>query len=179
MIDIISSKSLMKKVLKFIFKMPIKQYHILREVNVKKLLFIMAVAGLVSACSNARFRAVEPMTCTVQDGMIECPDGTSTPVPQDGNNGIDGRDGVDGVDGRDGIDGVDGIDGRDGTLLTVVDPCGDGPGHDEILIQLNDGTFLAWYVDLGLTVLEESTKYRTTDAQRCKFQIIGGEVFEL
>jgi hypothetical protein len=113
------------------------------------------------------------MTCTIEDQQIVCPDGTSTPVPQDGNNGIDGRDGVNGVDGS------DGIDGRDGTTLEIVDPCGDGPGHDEILIKLDDGSFLAWYVDLGLSVLHEGTTYMTTDSQRCKFKILDGQVFEL
>ncbi len=135
-----------------------------------KNLMLLSMLGLLVACGNAKFRAVPSMTCTVEDGQIVCPDGTSTPVPKDGNNGIDGRDGA---------DGVDGIDGRDGTLLEIVDPCGDGPGHDEILIKLDDGSYLAWYVDLGLTVLEEGVSYRTTDAQRCKFKILGGQVLEL
>jgi hypothetical protein len=134
----------------------------------KKEVVLGSLLLMLGACGpTARFEAVQPMTCVIQDDQIVCPDGSSTPVPKDG------------IDGSDGTDGIDGIDGRDGSLIEIVDPCGDGPGVDEILIKLDDGSFLAWYQDLGLTILAENTQYRTTDNQRCKFEIVNGEVFEL
>lgn len=97
---------------------------------------------------------------------------------KDGVNGIDGKDGTNGVDGKDGADGQDGEDGQD-AVLEIIDPCGDGPGHDEVLLVMFDGSILAWYYDLGLSLLEEGVTYQTTDAQRCRFQIIEGTVEEL
>lgn len=55
-------------------------------------------------------------------------------------------------------------------IAEVLDPCGDGPGVDEVLLILGDGTVLAWYVDLGLAVLEPGI-YMTTDSQGCTFEI--------
>jgi hypothetical protein len=138
-------------------------------------LVAMILLGLIlflTGCSSAKFTAVPPTTCTVSGGMIICPDGTSEaiPVPTDG---IDGRDGIDGNDG------VDGIDGRNGTEFKIVDPCGDGPGADEVVLILDDGRVLAWYKDLGFSLLYENTAYQTTDAQKCNFTVMGGEVFEI
>lgn len=64
-------------------------------------------------------------------------------------------------------------------VLSVVDPCGDGPGVDEVLIVLQDGLYLAWYKKVGLSVLLDGVTYITTDYQRCKFKIVDGVVLEL
>lgn len=128
----------------------------------KKIIGLIALLGL-TACGSTRFEAVK-MTCSIEAGVIICPDGSESPLPQNG------------VDGRDGQDGTDGVDGRDGTLVDVIDPCGDGPGVDEVLLQFNDGLILAWYKDLGFSVLTEGNNYQTTDAQKCKFTILNGEV---
>lgn len=97
--------------------------------------------------------------------------------------GQDGKDGTDGVNGTPGIDGVDGNDGRDGdpgTVITILDPCGDDPGlPDEVILVMANGTYLAWYKNLGFTVLQEDTVYVTTDWQRCKFKINAGLLEEL
>lgn len=137
----------------------------------KNLLVLIALLGL-TACGNSSFEAVKAQTCTVSNGLISCPDGTSEaiPVPKDG---LDGRDGIDG------IDGVDGIDGRNGTEFKIVDPCGDGPGADEVILILDDGRVLAWYQSIGFSLLNENTAYQTTDSQKCKFTVMGGEVFEI
>lgn len=79
-------------------------------------------------------------------------------------------------------DGLDGEDGSDAVqsqfqVVEVIDPCGDydGPGnsddHDEVLLKLQDGTILAWYKNLGLTILMPGFNYQTTDKQKCKFRI--------
>lgn len=93
----------------------------------------------------------------------------------------DGQDGTNGVDGRDGIDGVDGTDGQDGEsgVVEIVDPCGDGQGHDEVVLMMPNGQALVWYADLGLTILDENRVYRTTDFQGCRFKVVNGEVVEI
>lgn len=97
-------------------------------------------------------------SCTVvreaEGSTISCTDGTETFVP----NGMDGSDGQDGANGQD-------------SILDLIDPCGDGPGPDEILIVLSDGNIIAWYKNLGLTILQCDTVYVTTDKQKCKFKI--------
>ena len=76
-------------------------------------------------------------------------------------------------------DGVNGSDGLDSLIVNVINPCGDGQGHDEIILELSDGTFMAWYKNLGLSLLEENKTYRTTDAQQCRFKITNGQVLEI
>jgi hypothetical protein len=63
-------------------------------------------------------------------------------------------------------------------IKEVVDPCGDGEGADEVLLFFDDGSVVAWYHNLGLSVLEEFTPYRTTDKQKCEFEIQNGELVE-
>lgn len=63
-------------------------------------------------------------------------------------------------------------------IMDSIDPCGDGPGPDEILLVLSDGSIVAWYKDLGLSYLEPGT-YQTTDAQACVFTVTtNGEVID-
>lgn len=71
----------------------------------------------------------------------------------------------------------DGQDGAD-SIVSVYDPCGNGPGVDEIVLKLNNGQYFAWYLNLGLFLLEEGVIYRTTDIQKCKFKIQSGFIME-
>ena len=100
--------------------------------------------------------------CRVEGQYLVCPDGSRSELP------------------RSGVDGRDGQDGADGSIVAVYDPCGDDIGyHDEIVLIMDDMTILAWYRDLGLTVLEPGVTYRTTDHQKCRSQVINNEVVEL
>jgi hypothetical protein len=63
-------------------------------------------------------------------------------------------------------------------ISDIIDPCGNGPGHDEVIIIFSNGSSLAWYKNLGLVQLQEYTPYVTTDAQRCHFEIQGGLVID-
>jgi len=57
-------------------------------------------------------------------------------------------------------------------VTSVIDPCGDGPGVDEVMIQLQGDLYIAWYRPVGIVVLAKDIRYTTTDRQRCEF-IIG------
>jgi hypothetical protein len=112
------------------------------------------------------------MTCTVSQigsgAIVSCPDG-STSVISGGSNGVDGINGSNGQDGEDGQDGQNGTPGRD-AILTVTDPCGDGPGVDEVILKLADGSYIAWYYGVGMFVLT-SGNWTTTDMQHCTFNL--------
>jgi hypothetical protein len=66
-------------------------------------------------------------------------------------------------------DGQDGVDGQD-AAIEVIDPCWDGPGVDEVILRLVDGSLLAWYKDKGLFVLSPGN-WVTTDSQSCHFTV--------
>lgn len=64
-------------------------------------------------------------------------------------------------------------------IVGFVDPCGNGPGHDELLIKLSTGKYLAHFSSGNLqflTELIENVQYRTTDQQSCHFSIINGNL---
>lgn len=104
-----------------------------------------------------------------KDGVDGKPGMNGTPgVP--GAPGNPGRDGLDGIPGTDGINGIDGMNGINGISFDIVDPCGDGVGPDEVLLIMDDGRVLAWYLNLGLSLLSPYTVYRTTDTQMCYFR---------
>lgn len=67
-------------------------------------------------------------------------------------------------------------------IVNIIDPCGDMVGHfDEIILELQDGTFLAYFEQGShrfLSVLPDGI-YQTTDKQKCTFQIINGAFSEL
>lgn len=67
-------------------------------------------------------------------------------------------------------------------ITEVIDPCGDGPNFDEVLLRLSNGDIVAYFKESGsrefLTVLQDGN-YRTTDMQRCRFEIVGGTYREL
>jgi len=106
------------------------------------------------------------------NGTLDSGEITDSNILCSGVNGSDGKDGQDGTDGEDGMDGEDGQDGEDGTdgIVELIDPCGNGPGFDEVLFRLSSGALVAWYKNLGLAVLTPGT-YRTTDKQRCTFTV--------
>jgi hypothetical protein len=73
------------------------------------------------------------------------------------------------------MDGIDGIN----PVIEVIDPCGDGPGFDELLLRTQVGTdpgtiLIAFFEDgKGHRFLTEVTpgSYRTTDQQQCRFTV--------
>ena len=78
----------------------------------------------------------------------------------------------------DGTNGSDGVDGSS-SVVSVLDPCGDEPGHhDELVMVLDDGTYLAWLKNVGIVELLEGVLYRTTDHQRCRFIIDNDELVD-
>lgn len=132
---------------------------------------LLLLVMLIFGCDKYPTGAEQYKSCTITQTKMLCPDGTEYDLP------VDGRDGLDGADGE---DGVDGMDGAPGTIIAVYDPCGDKLGHpDEVLLLFDDGSILAWYLDLGFTVLIEGVQYVTTDKQKCEFMVLNGEVIEL
>ena len=132
-------------------------------------LILVAMALGLAGCGEVGFGVKkEVLACSVEDtaegALITCADGSST-VVNDGTNGDDGLDGIDGLDGS--------------APFKIVDPCGDGPGADEVVLVFESGEILAWYKNLGLSELQEGLTYVTTDQQKCKFKVLAGEVVEL
>lgn len=59
-------------------------------------------------------------------------------------------------------------------VIDIVDPCGNGPGFDEVLVRMSNGDLIAYFEDGGnrfLTILERDKYYRTTDTQHCNFRV--------
>lgn len=59
------------------------------------------------------------------------------------------------------------------SVVEVIDPCGDGPGYDEVLIRLSDGNIVAYFESGSnrfLSLLQPGS-YRTTDATNCNFTV--------
>jgi hypothetical protein len=103
---------------------------------------------------------------------------------------FDGSDGIAGIAGQScsvvdtlagatitcGLDSVAIADGENGAdapmaISEVYDPCGNGPGPDEVVLIFATGEWVAWYVDLGLSILTPGAWYQTTDQQACTFQV--------
>lgn len=59
-------------------------------------------------------------------------------------------------------------------VTEIIDPCGDGPGFDEVLLKLANGKIMAHYAGGGnlqfLTILSPGN-YTTTDASACRFNV--------
>ena len=68
---------------------------------------------------------------------------------------------------------ADGADGLDApfAISEVRDPCGDGPGPDEVILIFATGEWVAWYQNLGLSILTPGGTYQTTDQQACVFTV--------
>lgn len=117
----------------------------------------------------------------------------------DGTNGVNGVDGINGTNGIDGQDGsscsvqpdpmgalisctdgsqvvlLNGENGEDApptpyTVTEMIDPCLDTPGPDEVLLRLHNGTIIAWYTGLGLSVIGPGN-WTTTDSSACQFTV--------
>lgn len=60
----------------------------------------------------------------------------------------------------------------------IVDPCGDGPGFDEVILRLANGQLLAHFSSGGLQFLSliPDGNYVTTDQQACQFTVSNGIV---
>lgn len=59
------------------------------------------------------------------------------------------------------------------SIVEFVDPCGNGPGYDEVLLKTSTGKLVAYFesgANRFLTVLTPGN-YRTTDQQACNFQV--------
>lgn len=158
-------------------------------------LLLLTVLISISGCGDNT--STTALTCSIKEGLIVCPDGTSTELPNDGEDGEDGKSCtvVEDIDsafiscdgnsvkipyGKDGTDGVKGEDGKDllpspYAITDIIDPCGDDPNHfDEIIIKLYDGSYLAYFESGGkrfLTTLDAGKSYQTTDYQKCNFKI--------
>jgi uncharacterized coiled-coil protein SlyX len=72
------------------------------------------------------------------------------------------------------------------SVVGLVDPCGDGPGYDEVLLKMSDNSYVAYFQTGNgnnqkrfLSVLNEGVNYQTTDQQACLFKILNGEIVEL
>lgn len=105
------------------------------------------------------------------DGASGLP-GDQGPSGADGETGATGAPGPQGPQGDPGLPGLDGLDGVDGTTPFIMwDPCGDGPGHDEIVLVFETGEYVAWYEDLGLALLTPGLTYHTSDQQQCVFTV--------
>ncbi len=64
------------------------------------------------------------------------------------------------------------------TVVDYVDPCGDGPGFDEIIMKTSSGKYVAYFQSGNgnnqkrhLTILTPGN-YRTTDQQQCNFSVL-------
>lgn len=58
-------------------------------------------------------------------------------------------------------------------VVGLLDPCGNGPGYDEVLLRLSSGRTIAYFKNASnefLTVLEPGY-YKTTDTQACNFTV--------
>ena len=121
---------------------------------------------------------VNGSSCHVIQGedmaKIVCDDGSSAEV-HNGQNGQDAKPcTVASIDGRTTIECPDGSAVTFPTshmFKRVINPCGDGPGVDEIIFEFEDGGFVAWYYNVGLVLLDCGQSYVTTDSQRCVFKL--------
>lgn len=100
---------------------------------------------------------------------------TGDPGPQGpiGDIGAQGDPGIQGPAGPTGAAGSNAAP-TDYTVVGLIDPCGDSPGYDEILLRLANGQLMAHYAGGGnlqfLTVIGPGS-YSTTDSQACAFTV--------
>jgi hypothetical protein len=112
-----------------------------------------------------------------QNGFLVC-DGAVGAQGEQGEQGEAGSDGADGLNGSDGLDGVDGQDANSTySIVEVVDPCPTLNGaHDEVLLKLGNGTYLASFSDnisgynTRFSIISNGS-YATTDGTGCSFTI--------
>lgn len=66
------------------------------------------------------------------------------------------------------------------SIISMVDPCGDSLGYDEVLLVTVSGKYIAYFEQGSnrfLSVLGDGN-YRTTDSQACNFSINSGVYHE-
>lgn len=59
-------------------------------------------------------------------------------------------------------------------VVGVIDPCGDSPGFDEVLLKTKDGKYTGYFEQGSkryLTVIQNGYSYVTTDGSNCHFSI--------
>lgn len=59
-------------------------------------------------------------------------------------------------------------------IAEYLNPCGDGPGYDEVLIRMSNGKVVAYFESGNNRFLSElvpNTLYSTTDSQHCHFKV--------
>jgi len=63
-------------------------------------------------------------------------------------------------------------------VVDIIDPCGDSPGFDEVLLRLANGQLLAHFASgsLQFLTLVPDGSYVTTDSQQCHFTVLNGQV---
>jgi hypothetical protein len=138
-----------------------------------KLMCIAALALIAVGCGdNTEFESVNQCKVDQIIGGVLITCGDTQQIVYNGTPGLDG------TDGHNGNDGTNGQDGQD-SIQKVYDPCGNGPGADEIVLKLANNQFMAWYLNLGLVLLDQNVVYQTTDAQHCKFKIVNNLLVEV
>lgn len=68
---------------------------------------------------------------------------------------------------------VEGLEATD-TAVELLDPCGNGPGFDEVLVRMKSGKVVAYFESGSnrfLSVLTPNQQYRTTDGTNCNFRV--------
>lgn len=144
-----------------------------------KTALLTGVLGLTACESPVFVLDKHTLISTNREVIVEC-NGMGTVFNSGDDTNRDGELRSDEVTTTDFVcDGRNGVDGLDSMLTGVVDPCGDGTGPDEVLLMMADGSVVAWYQGLGMSILNENTNYTTTDAQQCRFKIVNSELVEL
>lgn len=114
---------------------------------------LIILSLIMLGCGRSSF--YQSSRCTVDEvdsgAIISCEDGSTAVI-------------YDGEDGEDGMDAVS-------PILYMLDPCGDHPGHVDELLIVTDSGVIAWYKNIGLVLIEPNVRYRTTDKQKCTFEI--------
>jgi TolA-binding protein len=66
------------------------------------------------------------------------------------------------------------------SIIGYIDPCGDGAGYDEIIMQTVSGQLIAYFENGSFRFLSTlpDGNYRTTDQQSCNFSVVSGEYQE-
>lgn len=98
--------------------------------------------------------------------------GATGPAGEKGDTGATGATGETGPTGPQGEAGED-AEPSDYTVVALVYPCGNGPGFEEVLLRMSDGTLLAHYSHGSrqfLAVVTPGT-YTTTDGTGCVFTV--------
>lgn len=158
----------------------------------------VSLVVLLTSCGSAGEMITDAGKCTTQGNECRQPEASPIPGPQ-GPQGPAGTPGTSGAPGKScsvtrvsngaliecpGAESVvvlDGARGADGapapatpyTVTEVIDPCGTGPGFNEVLLRLGNGQILAHYAS-GATqflTLIGPGNYVTTDGQACYFTV--------